>query len=74
MNAHDARFLTTLRQGPSKAAARYPIQLSRLSSGSREALEDLILGLERKLGAQGRPASGVRDEVYELLGITRVAD
>jgi flavin-dependent dehydrogenase len=70
MHAADTLLIALLNGVPRQRLALPPqIHIRRLSAYARAELEDLILGLEKRLRSQGLETQGVRSEVLELLGI-----
>ena len=70
MQTADTLLLAMLRGVPRRGLP-LPAQIHfrRLSAYARAELEDLILGLERRLRSRGLETGGVRSDVLELLGI-----
>jgi hypothetical protein len=70
MHSADTLLMAMLRGVPRRRIALPPqIHIRGLSAYARAELEDLILGLERRLRSRGLETGGVRSDVLELLGI-----
>ncbi len=70
MHSADTLLMAMLRGVPRRRLALPPqIHIRGLSAYARAELEDLILGLERRLRSHGLDTGGVRGDVLELLGI-----
>jgi hypothetical protein len=75
MSKHDVRLLAALRGGPwSRSASSPRIDLHRLSTTARAQLEELIVHMEERLSDSGAPICGVRQDVYEMLGIAAMRE
>ena len=75
MHAADTLLIAMLRGVPRVGMAPPPqIHIRRLSASARAELEDLILGLERRLRSHGLETPGVRGDVLQLLGIDEASE
>jgi hypothetical protein len=69
MNSEDMLLLAALRSLPHGERISHPIRLHRLSSAARATLDDLVKGLELRLGLLGMSTLGVRADLFGLLRI-----
>ena len=69
MNSEDMLLLAALRGLPHGETTPHPIRLHRLSSQARDTLNDLIAGLELRLGLLGMCTLAVRADLFALLRI-----
>jgi hypothetical protein len=74
MDSEDMLLLAAFRGLPLGQKTPHPIRLDRLSRQAHATLDDLIAGLELRLGLLGMSTLGVRADLFRLLGIDSSPD